>query len=51
MQRKTSLGITLLLRPNTKLRRKNMKLQKNAVFGDIPIVNSGKGRENAEESA
>lgn len=51
MQEKTSLCITLLLRPNTKLRRKNIKLEENAVFGYIPNVNSGKGRENAEERA
>lgn len=51
MQTKTSLCITLLLRPNTKLRRKNTKLEENAVFGYILDMNSEKGRENAEESA
>lgn len=51
MQKKTSRCITLLLRSNTKLRRKNTTLEENAVFGYIPNVNSGKGRENAEESA
>lgn len=51
IKKKTSLCITLLLRPNTKLRRKNTKLEENAVFSYILNMNSGKGRESVEESA
>lgn len=51
MQEETSLCIALLLRPNTKLRRKNTTLEENAVFSYIRNVNSGKRRENTEESA
>lgn len=48
MQEKTLHCITLLLRANTKLRRKNTKLEENIVFGYIPNMNSGKGKRGGE---
>lgn len=43
MQKKTSRCITLLLRSNTKLRRKNTTLEENAVFRLHPERELGEG--------
>lgn len=51
MQKRTSLCITFVLWPKTKLRRKNTSLEENIAFGYILNVNSEDGREKAEESA
>lgn len=45
MQKQTSVCITFVLWPNTKLRRKNTSLEENIAFGYILNVNSGDGRE------